>query len=163
MRAEGGRNLRWWQFLLLVLVYAAIIQIGGRIIGANVDADDALETTGNFVEAMLIPIALSSVFVVGIATWLGWWPQIIHEPLRTQRWVRIVPVALLLAAAVGTSWGNLLDQNAERVLALVVLVCIVGFTEELMFRGVGLVTFRRMHLTEARSRSTARSSSAPCT
>ena len=21
MRAEGGRNLRWWQFLLLVLVY----------------------------------------------------------------------------------------------------------------------------------------------
>ena len=29
-------------------------------------------------------------------------------------------------------------------------VLIVGFTEELMFRGVGLVTFRRMGLTEAR-------------
>ena len=150
MRAEGGRNLRWWQFLLLVLVYAAIIQIGGRVIGADVDADEGLETAGNFLEAMLIPIALSSVFVVGIATWLGWWPQIIHEPLRTQRWVRIVPAALLLAAAVGTSWGNLLDQNAGLVLSLVVLVSIVGFTEELMFRGIGLVTFRRMHLTEGK-------------
>ena len=150
MRAEGGRNLTWWEFLLLVLVYVAIIQIGGRVIGADVDADEGLKTAGHFLEAMVIPIALSSVFVVGIATWLGWWPQIIHEPLRTQRWVRIVPAALVLAAAVGASWGNLLDQKADLVLALVVLVCLVGFTEELMFRGVGLVTFRRMQLTEGR-------------
>ena len=67
-----------------------------------------------------------------------------------QRWVRIVPIALLLAAVVGASWGNLFDQKADLVLTLVVLVLIVGFTEELMFRGVGLVTFRRMGLTEAR-------------
>jgi hypothetical protein len=46
--------------------------------------------------------------------------------------------------------GHLLDQEADLVLALVVLVCIVGFTEELMFRGIGLVTFRRMHLTEGK-------------
>jgi membrane protease YdiL (CAAX protease family) len=149
-RTKRGRDLTWWQFILLVLVYAAIIQVGGRVIGADVDADEGWETAGNLLESALIPIALSSVFVVGIATWLGWWPQIIHEPLRTQRWVRIVPIALLVAAAVGTSWGNLLDQKADLVLALVVLVCIVGFTEELMFRGVGLVTFRRMHVSEAR-------------
>ena len=99
---------------------------------------------------MVIPIALSSVFVIGVATWLGWWPQIVHEPLRTQPWVRIVPISLLLAAAIGTSWGNLLDQEAGLVLALVVLVCLVGFTEELMFRGVGLITFRRMRLTEGK-------------
>ena len=36
------------------------------------------------------------------------------------------------------------------MLALVALVCIVGFTEELMFRGIGVVTFRRMHLTEGK-------------
>ena len=150
MRSEGGRNLTWWQFLLLVLVYAAIIQIGGRVVGADVDADEGLETAGNLLEAAVIPIALSSVFVVGIATWLGWWSQIIHEPLRTQRWVRVVPAALVLAAAAGASWGNLLDQDADLVLTLVVLVCIVGFTEELMFRGIGLVTFRRMHLTEGK-------------
>ena len=150
VRTAGGRNLTWWQFLLIVIVYAAIIQIGGRIIGAGVDADDAFETTSNFVESTLIPIALSGVFAIGVATWLGWWSQIIYEPLRTQRWVRIVPIALLLAAAVGTSWGNLLDQEAELVLSLVLLVCIVGFTEELMFRGIGVVTFRRMNLTEGK-------------
>ena len=101
-------------------------------------------------KAAVIPIALSCAFAIGIATWLGWWQQIIHEPLRTQRWVRVVPIALLLAAAIGTSWGNLFDQKADLVLTLVVLVCFVGFTEELMFRGIGIVTFRRMGLTEAR-------------
>ena len=150
MRSAGERNLTWWQFLLVVIVYAAIIQGGGQIIGAGVDADDTFETASNLLETALIPIALSSVFAVGVATWLGWWSQIIHEPLRTQRWVRIVPIALLLVAAVGTSWGNLLDQEADLVLALLVLVCIVGFTEELMFRGIGLVTFRRMAITEGK-------------
>ena len=150
LRGDDGRNLTSWQFVLIVIVYAAIIQIGGRIIGSGVDSDDAFATTGNFLKTALIPIALSSVFAIAVATWLGWWQQIIYEPRRTQRWVRIVPIALLLAALIGTSWTNLLDQKAGLVLALVVLVCIVGFTEELMFRGIGVVTFRRMHLTEGK-------------
>ena len=133
-----------------MLVYAAIIQVGGRVIGADVDSDEGWETAGNVLEAALLPIALSSVFVISVATWLRWWPQIVREPLPVQRWVRAVPIALLAAAAVGASWANLFDQKAELVLVLVALVCIVGFTEELMFRGVGLVTFRRMGLTEAR-------------
>ena len=133
-----------------MVVYAAIIQVGGRIIGADVHTDEGWETAGDLAESALIPIALSSVFVIALATWLRWWPQIIHEPLPTQRWVRIVPIALLVTAAVGASWSNLFDQKADLVLALIALVCIVGFTEELMFRGVGLVTFRRMGLTEAK-------------
>jgi hypothetical protein len=120
--AARGRNLTWWQFLLLVVVYAAIIQVGGRVIGADVDSDAGWETAGNMLESAVIPIALSSVFAVGLATWLGWWDEIIHEPLRVQRWVRIVPIALLLTAAVGASGGNLLDQQADLVPTLVVLV-----------------------------------------
>ena len=122
-RAAGrGRNLTWWQFLLLVLFYAAIIQVGGRVIGADVDSDEGWQTAGKMLEAAVIPIALSSVFVVALATWLGWWDQIIREPLPVQRWVRIVPIALLLTAAVGASWGNLFDQEADLVLTVVVIV-----------------------------------------
>jgi hypothetical protein len=122
----AGRDLTWWQFLLLVLVYAAIIQVGGRVIGADVDQDEGWETAGNISESSLIPIALSSLFVIGIATWLRWWPQIVHEPLSVRRWLRIVPITLLLAAAVGSSWANLLDQTAGVVLALIAVVCLVG-------------------------------------
>lgn len=148
--ASAARELRWWQFVLLVLVYAAIIQVGGRVIGADVSSDAGWESAGNVVEAALLPIALSALFVVGLVTWLRWWPEVVHEPRRVQRWVGVLPLALVLTAAVGASWGNLLDQPASLVLVLVALVLLVGFTEELMFRGVGVVTFRRMALTEGR-------------
>ena len=142
--------MTWWQFLLVVIVYLAIIQVGGRTIGADVDSDEGFETAANILESGLIPIAISCVFAILVATWLGWWAQIVHEPLRTQRWVRVVPVALLVVAVVGASWANLFDQKVELVLTLVVLVSLVGFTEELMFRGIGVVTFRRMGMTEGR-------------
>jgi membrane protease YdiL (CAAX protease family) len=149
-RARGERNLAWWQFLLIVVVYLAIIQILGRVFNPGVDSDDAFATTSSLFKGTLLPIALSSVFAVGVATWLGWWKQIIHEPKPVQNWVRIVPIVLVLAAAAGTSWGNLFDQKAELVLTMVVAVAFVGFTEELMFRGIGVEYFRRMGLTEAR-------------
>lgn len=134
---------------MLVIVYLAIIQVGGRVIGADV-GEEGFETATGLVESALIPIVISAVFAVAVATWLGWWQQIVNEPLRTQRWVGIVPIALLVAALLGASWGNLADQKAGLVLAFVALVCVVGFTEELMFRGIGVVTFRRMGLTEGR-------------
>ena len=142
---ERGRSLTWWQFLLIVIVYAAIIQGVGRIIGAGVDFDDAFETTSNLLKTALIPIALSSR-VRDRRCDLAWLVATDHPraaadaALGTDRADR----DLLLAALIGTSWGNLLDQEAGLVLALVALVCIVGFTEELMFRGIGVVTFRRM-------------------
>ena len=145
-----GRRLTWWGFLGLVLVYLAIIQGGGRLIGGEVDPSEGYDTAGNVVRAGLIPIALSAVFAVLVATWLRWWPEIVHEPLRTARWVAAIPIVLLAVAVIGTSWGNLLDQDAGLVAAVVVMVCLVGFTEELMFRGIGVVEFRRMGLTEAR-------------
>lgn len=144
------RDLSVWQFLALVIAYLAVIQGGGRLIGHGIDGDDGLETAESFLKVMLIPIALSALLAIAAATWLRWWPEIVHDRRPVQRWVRIVPFALLVAALVGCSWGNLLDQDVELVLLLVALVCLVGFTEELMFRGIGLVTLRRMGLTEGK-------------
>lgn len=143
-----SRTLVWWQFLLVAVVYVAIIQIGSLIVGTN--ADKTLEEPGAFFERMIGPIAASALFAIGIATWLGWWKEILHEPRRVQRWVWIVPILLVLGAMIGASWGNLFDQNTQLVLGLVLLVLIVGFTEELMFRGIGVVSFRRSGMTEVK-------------
>ncbi len=136
----------------------------GRVIGADVSTDEGWETAGNVLESALIPIALSSVFVIGLATWLRWWPQIIHEPLPVQRWVRIVPIALLVAALVGTSWGNRFDQKATLVLVLildfVILSGQIGVDPEssplsliviVTMIGLGILLWRRRHRIEAES------------
>lgn len=144
------RELTWWQFLLIVLAYLAIIQVGGNLLSAGIDQSKALEEGSTFFRAGVLPLALSAAFAILVVSWLRWWPQVIHEKLRVQRWVRVVPIVLIGAALIGTSWVNLASQNADVVLALIALASLAGFTEELMFRGVGVVTFRRMGLSETR-------------
>lgn len=149
-RGHAGRHLTWWQFLLIVIGYLAIIKIVGLIVGNGISADDSFETVHNLLRTSLIPIALSALYAIAVATWLGWWPEIIRDGKPVQRWVKIIPIILVFAAAAGTSWGNLLSQKAGLVVFFVILVLIVGFTEELMFRGIGVVTFRRDGFPEAK-------------
>lgn len=146
--APAARRLGVWQFLALVIVYLAIIKVAGMLIGGSVDSGDEFKTASNLLRTTVIPVALSALFAIVVATWLGWWREILHEPLRVQRWVWVVPIGLLVVAAVGSSWANLADQKAQLVLLLVVLVSLVGFTEELLFRGIGLLTFRRGRFSE---------------
>lgn len=129
--AAHGRRLGPWAFAAIVVVYLVIIQAGGRIIGEGISTDDAMATTGNLLKTSLVPIALSCAFAITVATWLRWWPQILREGKPVQPWVRIVPIALVVAALLGASWGSFLDQKTSLIVALVVMVLIVGFTEEL--------------------------------
>lgn len=140
--SQRGRNLSLWAFLAIVVVYLVIIQGGGRVIGHDIASGEGLETLGSLVRTTLIPIAISSTLAIGVATWLGWWPQILRETKPVQRWTRIIPFALLTAAVLGASWSSFLDQKAGLILAVVALVLVVGFTEELMFRGIGVNVFR---------------------
>lgn len=148
--AKPGRALSWKGFIAVAIVYLAIIQIGGRLLLPDVDAGDKYLTAHNFLLGVLLPVGISALFAAAVATWLGWWRPILSEPLRVQRWVWAIPIVLIAAAVIGTSWGNLFDLPIELVLYLVLLVCFVGFAEELMFRGLGLVAFRRDGFSEAR-------------
>jgi hypothetical protein len=147
---ERGRHLSLWLLLGIVVVYLVILQAGARLIGPGIGHDDSFKTLHNLLLSGLIPIAISAVYAIAVATWLGWWPQILREQKPVQRWVRAVPIALLIAALLGTSWASLLDQKAGLIIAFVAMVLTVGFTEELMFRGIGLLTFRGMAISEAR-------------
>lgn len=141
--------MRWWAFLLVVVAYLAIIQLGGLVIGKGVGGE-SMESAGNMLRTMTIPIAISMLFAVTVATWLGWWQEILHERLRVQRWLWFIPVLLLTSAVLMIDWGNLLGQKTALVAVLVLTVCLVGFTEELVFRGIGLKSFRDAGMTEAK-------------
>jgi len=144
------RLMKWWVFLLVVAAYLAVIQVSGLIIGSGVPGDSGMATAGNLLKTLTIPVALSMVLMVGLATWLRWWPEIIHEKLRVRRWLVFIPVTFFVTALVMTNWAHLLDQKAVLVLVLLLTVCLVGFTEELVFRGLGVITFRNEGLSEGK-------------
>jgi membrane protease YdiL (CAAX protease family) len=149
--AGSGRQLTWPWFLVVVVVYVAIIQGVGLLIGVDTgDSDSQFPTTQSIVRNALIPIGLSIVYAVAIATWLGWWGEIVRDDRPVAPWVRRVPITMIVAAIISINYAHLADQTAGLVLCLALLGLFVGFGEELMFRGIGVVTFRQAGMTEGR-------------
>ncbi|MFE5881835.1 CPBP family intramembrane glutamic endopeptidase [Streptomyces hydrogenans] len=145
--APPGRRLTWPWFVALVVLYLAIIQGLGRLIGVD-RGGGGFPTTEAVVRDGVIPIGLSVLFGVGVVTWLGWWGSVLNYRVPVRRWVRVIPVSMLVVAVLAVNYGNLADQPPSLVLSLFAMTLLVGVGEELMFRGVGVQVFKRAGLSE---------------
>ena len=111
--AQRGRHLTWPWFLGVVVIYLAIIQVLGLLIGVDTgDADSQFPTTEAIVRDALIPIGASIVFAVTVTTWLGWWGEVLRYRRPVRPWVRFVPISMLVVAVAGINYGHLADQTA---------------------------------------------------
>ena len=145
---RAPRDLTWPAYLAVVVAYLVIIQGLGTLLQVDTHgADSEFPTAEAVLRGGVIPIALSVVFGVAVVTWLRWWPEILRDERPVQPWVRRVPVTMIVVALLATNYGHLAHQDAGLVVSLVALVAVVGVGEELMFRGLGVVTFRarRVH------------------
>ncbi|MFF3174421.1 CPBP family intramembrane glutamic endopeptidase [Streptomyces sp. NPDC057900] len=150
-KQTAGRRFAWPWFLVAVLVYLGIIQGLGQLIGVDTSSSDSrFPTTESLVRNALIPIGASIVFVAALVTWLGWWGVVLRYRVPVRRWVRWVPVSMLLASLVAMNYGHLGDQSGSLVVCLLLLGLFVGVGEELMFRGVGVHVFKRAGLSEGK-------------
>lgn len=135
----------------LVIVYLVVIQGLGLLLGQGLnESDGPFVAPENLLRVAAIPIALSLLLVVTVATRLAWWQSIVHEDHPVQTWVRRVPIVMALAALIAADYGNVAGQEVGLVLSLLGLLLMVGAAEELLFRGIGVVTFRRAGFSEAK-------------
>ncbi|MET9855344.1 CPBP family intramembrane glutamic endopeptidase [Streptomyces sp. NPDC006450] len=98
----------------------------------------------------MIPIGLSVLFGAAVVTWLGWWGSVMAYRAPVRRWVRFVPISMLVVAVLAVNYPNLADQSLALVLSLIVMTLFVGIGEELMFRGIGVQVFKRAGLSEGK-------------
>ncbi|MET9558014.1 type II CAAX endopeptidase family protein [Streptomyces sp. NPDC006645] len=148
---RAGRRLSWPWFLVVVVIYAGIIQGVGALIGVDTgDSDSRFPTTESLVRDALVPIGISIVYAAAVVTWLGWWGEILRYRAPVRGWVRWVPVSMLAVSVIGLNYGHLADQSLSLVLCLLLLGLFVGVGEELMFRGIGVHVFRRAGFGEGK-------------
>jgi uncharacterized protein len=146
-----ARDLSVWGFLAIVVVYLAIVQGAGLLLRVDTHgAATAFPTAHVVVREGLIPIGLSALFAAGVVTWLGWWRAVLHDDRPVRPWARRVPVTMIVVALLATNYPHLANQDVGLVATLIIMVALVGFTEELMFRGLGVVVLRRNGFPEAR-------------
>lgn len=127
--------------VFVILAYVAVVSTIWAV--NDVDYETVGNSAGNVVAGIVVPVGVGAILLAATTTWLGWWrPALFEHPRVGGRWLIAVPI-LLVASATGTLLGGDLGSlAADHLLWLAVGVLLVGFSEELLCRGLGLVGFR---------------------
>ena len=148
---RGRRRLSIVGFLAIVVVDLAILQGIGVLAQSGLDDfDDRFRTSEQVALGLLVPVGLSVLFVYAVVAALGWWRPVFVDDRPVQRWVWVVPILFAIAIAAGIDYADLADKGIGFVLLLLFAALCVGFSEEGMFRGIGVTVFRDMGLSESR-------------
>ena len=125
----------------LAIGYMAIVAITWAVLG--LDYDTVGDSTSNVVQGIVVPVSLGAVFLAVATSYLGWWVPAIREELRAPKLLWAVPVLMFLPGlgAVLGGFGSA-DRGAGYLLALGAGTLLVGFSEEMLTRGTGLVGLR---------------------
>lgn len=125
----------------VALGYMAIVVVIWSFLG--LDYDEVGDSTTTVLEGIVIPVAAGAVFLAAVTTYLGWWGPAIREDLRAPKWLWAVPVLMFLPGLGFVLGGSgSADRPVGFLLALGIGCLLVGFSEELMTRGTGLVGLR---------------------
>jgi membrane protease YdiL (CAAX protease family) len=140
---EGIKKLPVWGFVVIVVIYVAVLQGISLTLTRNIDVEYASPTTTDQLwRSISVGVAVALAFVAIIVTVLGWWRPVWTDRRPVQRWVIIIPILMLLTIAAGINYGGLSEKTGGFVVLLLVSALMVGFGEEIMFRGIGVTTFR---------------------
>ena len=96
----------------LVVVYLLILQGTGWLISGGSPGKYAeFPDIGSILQGLVLPVGLSVVLVLGVITWLDWWPRVIHEALRLGNWAWSIPKIMVISMVAVTNYGSLADNG----------------------------------------------------
>jgi len=151
--STGGahRRLPVWGWIVVVVVYLGVVQGAGALLTSGTDFEyGKFPDSETVLRALVAPVGISMLFTVAVVSLLGWWRPVWRDDRPVQRWVRIVPTLLIAAVIVGTNYSELVDHGLGYTALFLGGALMVGFTEETMFRGLGVVTFRSNGFSESK-------------
>lgn len=109
---------------------------------AGLKYDDVGDTVENVRKGIVLAIGLGAVYLIVVTSVLGWWRPAMREPHKVGGgWMWVIPILLLIGAAlnlVATKWGEI-DGLGTYALWLAIGSLFVGFSEELLTRGIAIV------------------------
>lgn len=146
--SAGDRKLRprIWIGLVAVAIYLLFAALLGNLLGGLAAPDDV---TAEFALGHLIPLPIAIVLAVVFVRrsgWTGVWretPTLRMTPRR--RWLASIPVLMVLVAlaqAPSIPWA---DRAIDFLLLVALGTLLVGLGEELVVRGILLVSVRERH------------------
>lgn len=128
--------------IAIAVLYMAVFIVAALVSG--VDYDALSDSTSNVVGFVIIPVGLATIVTLAVTARWGWWHALFHddEKLDRPRWRWLVPgfmVATILVTLIASPWH---EFSTALVLLILVGTMMVGFAEEIIFRGYVLLGAR---------------------
>jgi hypothetical protein len=140
---ERGGLVAW---LVVVAVYLAIYLGAGWVVSqlaSGLAHDDVLSSAGSVFVQLTAALIAGAIVLVVFSSVMGWTRELFaRQPVYRSWWMWLGPAAALVPVimrVLGIDWG----RHAVDVLAMVFVAgALVGFVEELMYRGIGVKMLR---------------------
>jgi uncharacterized protein len=128
--------------LAVAALYAVVFLVAGLLSG--VDYDEVSDSTSNVVGFVIIPVALGILATLAVTARWGWWHALFHEDerLTRPRWARLIPVLFVLSITATLIVAPWHEWSVGLVLLILFGTMMVGFAEEIVYRGYLLIGAR---------------------
>ncbi len=134
----------------VVMVVLYIVVVFGIQLGSGIPYADWTSTAGNTLRAAVIPLTAGSILLILFLVFARWdmiWRDPVRLPTTTVMKVAMVFFAgCIVVRVVGIDWGGV-DRNL--LLVVIASGVLVGFAEEMLFRGIFLRSLRTNGRSEA--------------
>lgn len=137
---------RWWKALLAAIGYLVLYEGASLLVGTIWRDEIGTDLFGDpttLLIVLVVPLAVGAIVLTAFVASLGWFPALFgRQPVRGRGWMwiavvlTVIPIVLRL---IGIDYG---DYPAGVVPLTVVAGLLIGFTEELLTRGIAVKILR---------------------
>ena len=103
---------------------------------------DIGKSADTVLRGIVIPLSICTVVTAGLTTSFGWWRPVLREKPLGVKWMWAIPIVLGVLVLIGIDWAQISAVGATYLLWLAIGTLLVGFNEEIVYRGLSLVAFR---------------------
>lgn len=134
--------------LIIVIVYILFLSLLQKLSG--VPYTDIAKSSSNMLHGVLIPVAIGSLVLTTIALWSGWWKDLWRDKyhIKDHAWMHIFLILVIIEVVVNFASGNISSLDAQFIIYTFIGTSFVGYSEELLTRGLLIRGARGSGFTE---------------
>lgn len=136
----------------LIVFLGYLILVAGLQKLSGVPYTDFTASNANMLKGILLPVLAASLYVAAFAKWSGWWKDVFKDKFKIQghNWMYLLVVFAVIGTIGNMALGDIADRNTTFILYAAIATGLVGFSEELMTRGLLLRGARGSGLSEVK-------------
>ena len=124
--------------LIVVVVYSIYLYTAEYLSGVPyTDVAQSVETITRFA---LLPIGGGAVLLALFAIYSGWWSDLWQDKYKLDKpaWLSLFATTMIIGIVLNFASGNFFSNSITYILVAAVAMACVGFSEEILFRGIVL-------------------------